>query len=334
MKAENIIRGALLLALLLAVSQPATAQIEKDAQAGFRFLENPISAEAVGRGGVGTTMLRNSSAVFFNPAGMAWIEGKLDFGMHYTLGIAEIDQLSGVIAGRIGNLGVLGVSVTTMDYGDLYRTYVENNADGYVETGTFSPGAYAVGVAFSRAMSDRFSFGVHVKLARQDLGDAWIVPAGEAEAGLKNYSKSTPAIDVGALYDFQSHGLTFGAAIQNISQEVRYVDEQFPLPFAVRFSMTAAPLTFLDMDRSVHDFTVAVESWKGRDFGNHVQVGGEYHMMETLVARVGYMGNYSERGVTFGAGLRFSGLRFDYAFQEFGVFGNIHLISLGYGLGS
>lgn len=329
--------AALLLGTLAMTAGDAQAQVEKKGQAGFRFLENPISAEAVGRGGVGTTMLRNSAALFWNPAGIAWIDDRLDVGIHYTSGIAEMNQMSAAIAYPVRGIGVFGVSVTNMDYGTFYRTRRADNDQGFEETGTFSPSALAVGVAFGRAMSDRFSFGVQLKVAHQNLGDAWIAPYRlddtVEDPRLKAYAMTVPAVDVGASYDFQTYGLTFGAAVQNVSQEVRYENEQFPLPFGVRFSLTASPMTMLDFNQEVHDFVIAVESVRGRDFGTRVQTGAEYTFMDVLALRGGYMGGYSERGMTLGLGLRHSGFRFDYAFQEFGVFKSVHMISLGYALG-
>ncbi len=331
--------AAIFLSTLAMTEGDAQAQVEKKGQAGFRFLENPVSAEAVGRGGVGTTMLHNSSALFWNPAGIAWIDDRLDVGIHYTSGIAEINQMSAAIAYPVRGIGVFGVSVTNMDYGTFYRTRRAENDQGFEDTGTFSPSALAVGVAYARAMSDRFSFGVQLKVAHQDLGDAWIAPFivdqenASEEPRLKPYAMTVPAIDVGASYDFQTYGLTFGAAVQNVSQEVRYENEQFPLPFGVRFSMTASPMTMLDFNQDIHDFVIAVESVRGRDFGTRVQTGAEYRFMDVLAVRGGYMGGYSERGMTLGLGLHHSGFRFDYAFQEFGVFKGVHMISLGYSLG-
>lgn len=333
-------RALLVAALLLGVTGLTTtashAQVEKKAQAGFRFLENPVSAEAVGRGGIGTTMLHNSTALFWNPAGIAWINDRVDVGAHYAAGIADINQVSAAVAYPLRGIGVIGLSITNMDYGTFYRTRRAENEQGFEETGTFSPAALAVGIAYGRTMSDRFSFGVQLKVAHQNLGDAWIAPYRvddtAEEPRLKAYAMTVPAVDVGAYYDFQNYGLTFGAAVQNVSQEVRYENEQFPLPFGVRFSLTASPMTMLDFHPGVHDVILAVESVRGRDFGTRVQAGAEYRFMEMLALRGGYMGGYSERGMTLGVGLRHSGLRFDYAFQEFGVFKGVHMISLGYGL--
>lgn len=315
----------------------AHGQVEKAGQAGFRFLENPVSAEAVGRGGVGVTMMHNAAALFWNPAGIAWIDRGTDVGFHYTVGFADIDQMSAAIASNLGRIGVVGLSVTRMDYGTFYLTRRADNSQGYEETGEFTPQALAVGLAYGRAMSDRFTFGVQAKLVHQDLGEAWIAPfleeGGSADPTLKSYSMTVPAVDVGASYDFQAYGLTFGAAIQNVSYEVRYEDEQFPLPFNVRFSMTVDPVAFVVTELPYHNVTLGAETWKGRDFGTKMQFGAEYSFMDAFFVRGGYMGGYSERGMTLGAGFHKFDLRFDYAFQQLGVLGNIHVLSLAYAIG-
>ena len=52
-----------------------------------------------------------------------------------------------------------------------------------------------------------------------------------------------------------------------------------------------------------------------------------------LVLRSGYMGNYDERGLTMGLGFHQnyhnSKFRFDYAFQDFGIFNSVHIFSFG-----
>ena len=333
MREETAMRTSiniLILCTLVLISAPrADAQVQKQGQAGFRFLENPVGAEVVGRGGLGVTMLRNSTSLFWNPAGVAWITDDLDLAMHYTAGIADINQASGAAGYNLGRFGVVAASFTWMDYGVFYQTRRSGDEGGFEDTGTFSPNAFAVGIGYGRAMSDRFSFGVHVKLAHQDLGAGWI-QTGDDAPHEQSYSLTVPVLDVGALYDFKAYGLTFGASMQNISQEVRYYHEQFPLPFAVRFSMTVNPLLVAGYDPGpMHSVTLGAESWRGRDFGDRFQFGGEYGFMDVFFARAGYMTGYSERGLTLGAGVRQFDLRFDYAYQAFGIFGGVHMLSLG-----
>jgi hypothetical protein len=322
----------------LFLSFGANGQIVKKAQVGFRFLENPVSAEVIGRGTIGVTTTLNSSSIFWNPSQLGWIATTADLNVSHTKGIADINYNAASAAIRIGNVGVLGLSLLAMDYGTFYGTRLAANSQGYVETGTFSPSAYAAGVAFSQKVSDRFSYGVHLKYVSQNLGDAWVAPTGGSltdpnlAIGTRAYSQNGLAMDIGAYYDFLYNGIRFGASLQNISREIRYENEAFPMPFAVSFGATIEPLRFL-MDNPEDEFILSFESRHPRDFNEKLKVGAEYHFFNTLIARAGYATNYDERGLTAGLGIRYSAggfpVRADYAYQAFGIFGAVHHISLG-----
>ena len=324
--------------LLSGFAQTEASTIRKG-QVGFRFLENPVSAEALGRGGLGVVTLRNVNTVYWNPAGLGWVLGKVDFAANYTKGIADINHSALAGAVRLGGFGFLAVDALIMDYGELQGTRRAGNSQGFVDTEVFTPQAYALGLSFSQQISNRFSYGIRVKYARQDLGTAYIGTGGtdvddpDFEYGSRRYSLSEPAIDVGTIYDFQSYGLRFGASMQNISREIRYEEEKFPLPYAVSFSLTAAPLAFLVGNPETTDLLVGFETRHPRDFRERVKFGAEYTLHELLILRSGYLMNYDERGFTFGLGIRpeygKSRIRIDYAFQEFGLFGITHLISFG-----
>lgn len=327
-----------IVAVILLATQAATGQVKKG-QVGFRFLENPISAEAIGRGGLGLVMIRNANTVFWNPAGLGWLDGKLDLCINYTKGIADINNSSFAAAYTIGRFGILALDFLIMDYGEFYGTRRANNEQGFIDTETFSPQSLALGLSFSQRVSDRFSYGVRVKYARQDLGSAWIALAGkdvddpELQIGEKSYVHGEPAIDIGAIYDFLFHNIRFGAAIQNFSREIRYEEEKFPLPFAVSFSLTIDPLSFFVPEGKDYSLLVGLETRHARDFQEKFKFGAEFEYQQLLVLRSGYMGNYDERGLTLGVGVKQKLLnnrfRFDYAYQNFGVFHGVHIFSVG-----
>lgn len=329
--------------LLFICTISVSGQITKKAQVGFRFLENPVSAEVVGRGGVGVTTTFNSNSIFWNPALLSISDASVDLNLNHTKGIADINYNAVAASFRIGNFGVVGVSLLAMDYGTFYGTYLASNEKGYVETGTFSPSAYAVGIAFSQKITDRFSYGVHIKYIHQELGSAMISTAGQnltdpnLQIAPRNYSSSNfsslpIAIDVGAYYDFLYNSIRFGASLQNISREYKYETDAFPMPFSVNFGLSVDPFKFFDMDKS-QSLLLCFESRHPRDFGEKAKFGAEYSYLGQFIARVGYMTNYDERGFTFGAGVKqeISGvpLRVDYAYQPFGVFGGVHYLTLG-----
>jgi hypothetical protein len=326
------------LLLLLLVSYGAEGQIVKKAQVGFRFLENPVSAEVVGRGMIGVTTTLSANSIFWNPSQLGWVSSSVDLEVNHTQGIADINYNAAAAAIRLGNAGVIGLSVLTMDYGTFYGTRLAANEQGYVETGTFSPTAYAVGVAFSQKVSDRFSYGVHLKYVSQNLGSAWVAPTGASltdpnlAISTRPYAQNALAMDVGAYYDFLYNGIRFGATMQNISREIRYENEPFPMPFAVSFGATVEPFRFF-MENPKDVFILSFESRHPRDFNEKLKIGAEYHFFNTFIARFGYATNYDERGLTAGLGVRYSlgdfPVHVDYAYQAFGVFGAAHYFSLG-----
>ena len=323
------------------LASTAVGQIEKKAQVGFRFLENPVSAEIIGRGTAGVTLVSdaNAAGIFWNPALLGWNTSTLDVSLHRTQGIADININALAAAVDLWGFGVLGVSVLVMDYGDFYGTRIAANEEGFEETETFSPKAYALGLAFSQKVTERFSYGVHARYAFQDLGSAWVGPVGLTLTDptmiptLRPYSDGAWALDVGACYDFQYNGVRFGASLQNISREIRYESEAFPMPFAVNFGVTVEPLQFFIDDEGGRALVLTAESRHPRDYREKLKFGAEYRLFRAFIARVGYMTNYDERGLTAGVGVRQAlgdvPLRFDYAYQAFGIFGAVHHFTLG-----
>ncbi|MBM4162051.1 MAG: PorV/PorQ family protein [Ignavibacteria bacterium] len=308
----RIVRLLVATAILAAclVLHESNSQIVKKAQVGFRFLENPVSAEVVGRGMVGVATTLSSSGIFWNPGLISWIPGDADLSIHHTQGIADINYNAAAATVRLGNIGVAGLSLIAMDYGTFYGTRRAPNEQGYIETGTFSPTAYAVGIAFSQKVSDRFSYGVHLKHARQDLGDAWVAPAGSdltdpnLSISARRYAQYGLALDVGGYHDFLFNGIRFGACLRNISREIRYENEAFPMPFAVCFGATVEPLRFFT-EQPDDVFTLSFESRRHCDFNEKLKLGAEYYYLKTFIARVSYATNYDERGLMAGVGFRY-----------------------------
>lgn len=309
-------------------------------QVGFRFLDNPVSAEAIGRGGLGIVMLNNSNAVYWNPAGLGWMQGKFDLNMNYTKGIVDIDHHSLVCAYRYRSFA-FAVDYFAVDYGSLNGTRRANTPEGFIETGEFTPQANVIGISLSQKVSNRFSFGTRVKSAYQNLGIAYIAPSGtdvddenfDDLIKTKTYNLRVGIFDVGAIYDFQSHGIRFGVTINNVSREVKYANNSFPLPFSVNFAMAFNPLSFVPMEFNAEALTVGMEVSRQRDFDERIRFGAEYNYKNLITMRAGYMGNYDQRGITCGFGLQqkyFNTLlNVNYAYQDYGIFNAVHVLSLG-----
>lgn len=326
---------------IIAFSNMLYAQFEKKAQVGMKFLSNPISAEAIARGTAGINCTSNSNGIFWNPALTGLIQSDVDVSLNYHQWIADISYSAIAASINAFNFGIVTLSGTIMDYGDIYTTVRSNNAQGYEETGTLSPTAFTLGLGFSQKVSDRFSYGMNVKYVKQDLGSAWVTVSGDSlndpnfKRELRPYALGTWAVDIGTYYDFKYKGITFAATLSNVSQEEKYENELFPLPFSVNFGATIAPLQFFLNDLQDHNVVLMFESHHPRDFGEKVKFGLEYDYCKTIYVRTGYLSNMDERGFSAGLGFRKTVsdilIRVDYAFQAAGIFGNIHYFTVGFG---
>lgn len=337
------IKTLLILVGLISFSLPVSAQFEKKAQVGMKFLSNPVSAEAIARGTSGINLTTNSNGIFWNPALTSLINTSVDVSLNYHKWIADISYNAIAASVNVPNIGVFTLSGTIADYGDLIQTARTAGEEGYIETGTFSPTAFAVGVGFAQKVSDRFSYGVNLKIVRQNLGDAWVSVSPDSiplsspnyKRELKNYSMTVPAIDIGTYYDFKYKGITFAATLSNISEEVKYEKEEFPLPFSVNFGATIAPLQFFFEDLKEHSMVLSFESCHPRDFGEKMKYALEYDYVKTIYFRTGYITNVDERGFSAGVGFRKNiantNFRIDYAYQHAGIFGSLHYFTVGIG---
>lgn len=324
---------------MIAVLIPLPGAVEKKAQVGFRFLQNPVSAEAIALGGMGVVGIENVNTVFWNPSGLGWVEQDFDMSANYTRGIADINYGALAASYKAGNFGVLALDLTYMDYGDFNGTRRADNDAGFEETGTFTPTAYAVGLSYARRVSDRFAYGVRLKYAHQNLGFVTVGISGTDVSDTSlvtediEYKHGEPAIDIGATYDFAESGVRFGAVIRNVSREIKYVRESFPLPFEVSFSLHADMLKLFKREQELHRLILGVESVHPRDYGEKLKFGVEYAYLGSFFVRAGYRLNYDQRGLTFGAGLdrKIGGvrLRIDYAYEDFGVFRGVNTFSIG-----
>ena len=227
------IRKFWVLALLFGLAQLYAAE-PKWAQTGFQFLSVPTDARVAALGEAFTAMDGRSMSIFYNPANTALSPATFDFNLSYNQWIAEIKHYSGTLTYRPsgGRYGTFGISLLSVDYGELIGTIVDPNSEsGYRDTNTFSPSAYAVGFSYAQQLSEQFAFGGHIKYAAQDLTSSLVPnPDPNGEPITKSYSEGVLAFDFGTIYKTGFKSLVFGMSVRNFSQEVRFESEGFQLP--------------------------------------------------------------------------------------------------------
>ena len=342
------------LVLVLAYSPTAVAQqgltpdtevtTDKRAQTGMKFLSTSVDPRASALGSALTAEFQgNSTSMFYNPASMAFMPGKFSAGGGVMAFIADIDYVQASVAFRPGggNLGVVGISVVAVDYGDFMGTIRYNNDDGFLDTGMYNPTAMAVGLGYSRSFGDRFAAGANIKLAMQDLGSDYITSqdfdTGEVLA-MDSYSQQTLAFDFGVLYSTGFRSLTIAMMARNFAPERTYVRERFELPLTFQIGAAMDMVDFTNLDPDMHSLQLHVDAQRPRDFAEHVRFGLEYTFMGIASLRGGFeqAAVSEEQGFSAGAGVSLGRGNFrigaNYAFTDFGLFGAVHRVGMNIGL--
>ena len=326
---------------VLLVFQPPDALAQdnqKAAQTGMKFLSASTSPRAAAIGNAVTTLDLGSASMFYNPAGMARMNTFGHFGAGNMQWIADINynQASLAFAPLDRKYGVFGVSATFVDYGDLEGTIRADNDQGFEETGTFGPSAFAVGIGYAVTLTDRVSIGGGAKFVRQDLGQSIMSRDGATQSN----SVSTPAFDFGVIYDTGFRGVTFAFSARNFSSEVTYEQESFELPLTLTIGLSADVINLVNSQAALsenHSFLVSVDGQTPRDFSEQVRVGGEYTFMDTFSLRAGYSvprGDVEE-GLSLGGGLNVSvgdlELGADYAYTTYDIFDGVNRVAIDIG---
>ncbi len=320
-----------------------TQDNQKLAQTGYQFLSVVSDAKAAAMAEAMTSLQTNSSSLFFNPAGMSWMENFFEVSAstnqwiadirHYTVGMA--------INPAQGNYGVIGFSAQYVDYGNFISTRVDQNIDkGYDDIDIFKLNSYAIGVGYAKRLTDRFGVGAHIRWAHQDLGNSYIpnvykqVPLLDSlghttgkyvDSAVTVPNKSgTWVIDFGTQFKTGIKSLVFGMSVRNFSENVQYAQEEFQLPltFTLGISMNLMDLIGeVPLNQSLY---MSIDASHYRDHPEQLKIGLEYKIMNMLSLRGGYITNNDENsGLSFGVGVSQFGFAFDYSYTPYGVFNNV-----------
>jgi len=189
---------------------------DKTAQTKLQFLKISPSARAAALGDAFTTVAGDPNSIFYNPAGMAFVEG-LTVNVNKNNWLADIGHFSMVASYEAGNWGTFSLSAITMDYGEFQRTVIDEHAWlGYKSLGTFEVLEYALGFGYAKSITDRFSLGGQVKYIYQNLGnvESWSNVGTSFEHQSKgDYIDDVAAFDIGTYYDTGYNGIIIAMGV-------------------------------------------------------------------------------------------------------------------------
>jgi hypothetical protein len=203
------------------------------------------------------------------------------------------------------------------------------NPNGYVLTNNFSPTALAVGLGYSKALSDKFSVGGRIRYVSQSLGESTLM-SDEGDVSTKKNKAEAIAYDFGTVYKTGIKSIAFGMSVTNFSKEVKFEEEGFQLPLLFTIGISANLFDFFEMEGPAQALILSVDATHPRSHPEQIKIGAEYQFMNMLFLRGGYVGGNDENDFTFGVGISSSGLGVspvnfdvDYSYTPFGVFNNV-----------
>jgi len=284
------IRTGILLAALLAA---AAAGAGTPGESGFLSLRMAVGARETAMGGAGVAASHGASAVYWNPARLAFEPRGTDLLLQHQRSFGLFDKETAALAHRTDK-GVIGLFFSGF-YADDMDRYSEDNVG--VPEGTFNPYQVAVGVTYSRLINERLATGVGVKLLHEEIDI---------------YGGTGLAYDVFVAHKALVDGLWFGASLTNLGPDLTLDAVPYQLPTAARLGVAWEAQHGALADR----LTLTGDVIFPNDGNEKAHVGAEFRLVPALALRVGSKINYESQGLTFGAGFRRGDLEVGYAFED------------------
>ena len=173
-----------------------------------QLLINPWAAS---NGLVGANMasIQGLESVFTNVAGLCFInKNELITANSQYLSGTGISLNSVGFATRVGDSGVLGITVTSMQFGDI-PIMTEDLPEGGI--GTFSPSFSNIGVSYSKEFSNSIFAGITLRI----IGES-----------ISNVKASGVAFDAGIRYvTGENDKMRFGISLRNVGPPMRYAGD-------------------------------------------------------------------------------------------------------------
>jgi hypothetical protein len=329
MRRRGLFYLALLLVFVLIGSTVYAGDASRTGTAGAMELLIPVVARSTAMSGATIASSSGADALYWNPAGASRLDGTdvLFNTMNY---IADIKVNYLAIATNFGGSGTFGVSLKTLNFGDIPVTTVAL-PEG---TGsTYSPSYITFGLTYSNKFTDRIFGGMSLKYVSEKISES---------------NATGIAIDMGIQY-ISNSGLKLGVALKNIGPQMKFDGQDGLYYTTLPDQDPGSAQRALQLEKAGFELPSTLEFGVGYDislpgkmgvvslngafqnsnFGNdEYRVGAEYVWNNILALRAGLMQtqNNSDNiyGPTFGVGVNIplggSTVTFDYSYRKVDYF--------------
>ena len=280
-----------LAAMAVVALTPAFAVASEDPVGTAAVFDIGMGARALGMGGAFVAVADDANAIYYNPAGLANVEGHKVTSLYSTLYGAGNYIGAGYAQKNVGR-GFLRLNASGIEETDEYANVI----------GTFGVSDLTAMAGYGREVASGLSLGGTVKLYSQSLADV----SGKGVTG-----------DVGALYVMGDGKISFGAVARNLIGKVRYdnnAEDAFERAFGVGAAYRPSDSLLFAADAVFED-------------GLAARVGAEYRIKQ-FALRAGGTLDGGETSITAGAGFAMDSFAVDYAYQTHKVLPDSHRISL------
>jgi len=334
------------LLLFILVFGASAALAQKVATTSMQFLKVMPCARATALGDAYSSWASGAEAVFWNPAGVAFIQNQ-EITTTYINWIFDAQQGAFAYARPFFDIGALGLQIQYIDYGTfeeavLYRPDIKEITNPGLTGREFHPFSYVVGLTYAKTLTERFSTGITFKFAHESLFSESTVRALNPNNGIEqdvNTYGNAYLFDFGIRYNTGFRTIQVAAAVQNFGPEIEYALEKnsAPLLFRVGVAADLAGPNSLLLENEDNRLGVAFDLFQPNDFDIQAHTGIEYEYAHTVALRMGYKYNYDSEGFTAGAGFyqTIGNVKYsvDYSYGAIGNYlGSAHRLSLGIGI--
>jgi len=344
-----ILKLLVVAAALFAATSPSFAVSES----AVLFLQISPGARACGMGEAFVGLADDATAVYWNPAGLAFQEGREISLMHanWLPGFAS-DLFYEFAAYRhhVEGLGTFGANVTFLNLGKQIQT----DESSPEPIGEFSSNEYAISATYGTQLAENWGVGVGLRYIRSNLA-----PMGAGSERGEGVADAF-AFDLATLYKFPfAPKLSLGINLSNMGPKITYIDaaQADPLPtnlkvgFAYRLinnkynkltfvadmnklmvtrhddgtsdpfykALVTSPWTLVEREYDRGEADTAeddVVTKETKIFNGIISGGAEYWYSDLIALRAGYYWDKPGKVefMSFGAGIQYSLYRFDFGY--------------------
>ncbi|MEZ4700400.1 MAG: PorV/PorQ family protein [Rhodothermales bacterium] len=327
----------LLAVLALAAQGPVYAQ--KTAKYGADFLSGGVGGRALGMGAVHVGIVRDVSAVYWNPAGLDGLAYPEVAYMHAErfAGIVSFDYAGAALP--VSAQSTVGITIirsgvddipNTLNAWDAERNQPKPNPENYIER--FSAVDNAIMLSYARRLREGLTVGATGKLIRRKIGDFADAWGYSFDLGAQ-YIRDRVFLgvnlqDISTMLQSWSVNKAELAALEDFGQEIPNGGTVLVLPVLRLGAGYVAPLRSSSLTLAF-DMDVAFDGQQAYvlnagDMSFHPRVGAEYLFKNVVALRAGIsrmLVSDTVGGINLtpnvGAGLRLNQFNIDYGFGDF-----------------